>query len=234
MLDDEVRLGNENRYKNYVVAIEKVLKQFESSNEWTDLVRYLDRLKKVSRAHCNCKVFVSESKHSELSFSSPKVYRDECTISISTKTYHCSQTSCWMSTFKITIRCSFKNIESLRNHLSNDSKTRSTTWYSPLFLWDIFSPTTCSINSQTCSIEHLRIVFSPTRRSIKSGLVRIFDWIIFSLRRRCWLLRSNHHITRSFSQSNWWILFLYFSMVSDQSSSTCPSFGNDICTESFR
>lgn len=47
MLDEEIRLGNESRYKNYVVAIERALKQFEGSNEWMDLIRYLDRLKKV-------------------------------------------------------------------------------------------------------------------------------------------------------------------------------------------
>lgn len=51
MLDDEVALGNDNRYKNYIAAIEKVLKQFESSNEWPDLIRHLNHVKKVRIDH---------------------------------------------------------------------------------------------------------------------------------------------------------------------------------------
>lgn len=57
MLDDEVALGNENRYKNFVAALEKVLKQFEPSSDWPNLIIYLNRLKKVrcdrKKAHCN-------------------------------------------------------------------------------------------------------------------------------------------------------------------------------------
>lgn len=47
MLDDELALGNDNRYKSFIVAIEKVLKQFESSNEWADLIPNLVKVKKV-------------------------------------------------------------------------------------------------------------------------------------------------------------------------------------------
>lgn len=47
LLDDEIALGNENRYKIFVTALEKILKQFEPSCDWPDLITYLNRLKKV-------------------------------------------------------------------------------------------------------------------------------------------------------------------------------------------
>ncbi len=47
MLDDEVALGNDNRYKKFIGDIEKVLKQFETSIDWPDLITYLARIKKV-------------------------------------------------------------------------------------------------------------------------------------------------------------------------------------------
>ncbi len=47
MLDDEVALINDNRYKSFILAIEKVLKQFEYSTEWADLITYLAKIKKV-------------------------------------------------------------------------------------------------------------------------------------------------------------------------------------------
>ena len=57
MSDDEVALGNDNRYKNFVAAFEKVLKQFEPSSDWPNLIIYLNRLKKVrfggEKIHCN-------------------------------------------------------------------------------------------------------------------------------------------------------------------------------------
>ncbi len=50
MLDDEVALGHDSRYKSFIVAIEKVLKQFEHSTEWADLITILVKVKKV-RSH---------------------------------------------------------------------------------------------------------------------------------------------------------------------------------------
>jgi hypothetical protein len=47
MLDDEVLLGNDNRYKCYIAAIERVLKQYESTNEWADFIPYLAKIKRV-------------------------------------------------------------------------------------------------------------------------------------------------------------------------------------------
>ncbi|CAF1177992.1 unnamed protein product [Rotaria sordida] len=47
MLNDEVALGNDVRYKSFIVAIEKVLKQFESSTEWADLITNLVKVKKT-------------------------------------------------------------------------------------------------------------------------------------------------------------------------------------------
>jgi hypothetical protein len=47
MLDDEVALGNDSRYKSFIAAIERILKQFQYSGEWTDLIRHLADVKKV-------------------------------------------------------------------------------------------------------------------------------------------------------------------------------------------
>jgi hypothetical protein len=50
MLDDEVALGNDSRYKSFITAIEKVLNQFsqfEYSTDWADLIPHLNKLKKV-------------------------------------------------------------------------------------------------------------------------------------------------------------------------------------------
>jgi hypothetical protein len=49
MLNDEIILENDSRYRSFVGAIEKVLKQFESSTEWADLIRHLMKIKQVRR-----------------------------------------------------------------------------------------------------------------------------------------------------------------------------------------
>ena len=36
------------KYRNYVSAVEKVLKSFESSSEWADLISALAKLNKVA------------------------------------------------------------------------------------------------------------------------------------------------------------------------------------------
>ncbi|CAF4027580.1 unnamed protein product, partial [Rotaria sp. Silwood2] len=55
MLNDEVALGNDIRYKNYIVAIEKILKQFESSTEWPDLIANLVKVKKIIESYSRFK-----------------------------------------------------------------------------------------------------------------------------------------------------------------------------------
>lgn len=47
MPTDEVSLLNDGRYKNFLAALEKVLKQFEYSSEWADLITNLVKVKKV-------------------------------------------------------------------------------------------------------------------------------------------------------------------------------------------
>lgn len=44
---DEIALLSDSKYKSYVSAIEKALKNFESSTEWADLISSLGKLKKV-------------------------------------------------------------------------------------------------------------------------------------------------------------------------------------------
>ena len=48
ILPDEVALGNDKRYKSFVAKIEAILKRFESSAEWADLIGYLGEVKQVS------------------------------------------------------------------------------------------------------------------------------------------------------------------------------------------
>ncbi len=50
MSNDEVALLNDGRYKNFIATLEKVLKQFEYSSEWADLITNLVKVKKVSFA----------------------------------------------------------------------------------------------------------------------------------------------------------------------------------------
>ena len=54
ILPNEVTLGNDHRYKSFVAAIEKILKQFENSTEWADLIANLVKVKKVSLTVTPC------------------------------------------------------------------------------------------------------------------------------------------------------------------------------------
>lgn len=49
MPSDEIALLNDGRYKNFIATLEKVLKQFEYSSEWADLITNLVKVKKVRR-----------------------------------------------------------------------------------------------------------------------------------------------------------------------------------------
>jgi hypothetical protein len=51
MSSDEVSLLNDGRYKNFIATLEKVLKQFEYSSEWADLITNLVKVKKVRQKH---------------------------------------------------------------------------------------------------------------------------------------------------------------------------------------
>lgn len=45
---EEIQLiNNDSKYRSYVTAVEKSLKNFESSTEWADLISSLGKLKKV-------------------------------------------------------------------------------------------------------------------------------------------------------------------------------------------
>ncbi len=49
MPSDEVSLLNDGRYKNFIATLEKVLRQFEYSSEWADLITNLVKVKKVRK-----------------------------------------------------------------------------------------------------------------------------------------------------------------------------------------
>lgn len=48
--DDEIGLGNDSRYRAYVLAIENILRQYKSTNGWADFIPYLAKIKRVR--HC--------------------------------------------------------------------------------------------------------------------------------------------------------------------------------------
>ncbi|XP_047415140.1 protein dopey-1-like [Sciurus carolinensis] len=47
MNTEEVELLSDSKYRNYVAAIDKALKNFEYSSEWADLISALGKLNKV-------------------------------------------------------------------------------------------------------------------------------------------------------------------------------------------
>lgn len=60
---EEVELLSDSKYRNYVAAVDKALKNFEYSSEWADLISALGKLNKVSMKqattqltvlHCRC------------------------------------------------------------------------------------------------------------------------------------------------------------------------------------
>lgn len=44
---EEVELLSDSKYRNYVAAVDKALKNFEYSSEWADLISALGKLNKV-------------------------------------------------------------------------------------------------------------------------------------------------------------------------------------------
>lgn len=105
MSSDEVSLLNDGRYKNFIGNLERVLKQFEYSSEWADLITNLVKVKKVSS------IFLFTFMNFKYSF----IYlfiidnRKLSEIYINTKTYNIIKTTRPMSSSCITIWCSFKN-----------------------------------------------------------------------------------------------------------------------------
>lgn len=45
---EEVELLTDSKYRNYVAAVDKTLKNFEYSSEWADLISALGKLNKVN------------------------------------------------------------------------------------------------------------------------------------------------------------------------------------------
>ena len=56
MVDDEVLLGNDNRYKSYTTAMDRILKQFGHSTQWTDLIPHLTKLQRVKFSYITLKL----------------------------------------------------------------------------------------------------------------------------------------------------------------------------------
>ena len=54
MNTEEVELLSDSKYRNYVAAVDKALKNFEYSSEWADLISALGKLNKVNLILCNC------------------------------------------------------------------------------------------------------------------------------------------------------------------------------------
>ncbi len=68
MPTDEVSLLNDGRYKNFIATLEKVLKQFEYSSEWADLITNLVKVKKVRQLKSfNSFIFFSLTGNRKLS-----------------------------------------------------------------------------------------------------------------------------------------------------------------------
>lgn len=51
MNTEELELLSDSKYRNYVAAIDKALKNFEYSSEWADLISALGKLNKVCSSH---------------------------------------------------------------------------------------------------------------------------------------------------------------------------------------
>ena len=47
---EEVELLSDSKYRNYVAAVDKALKNFEYSSEWADLISALGKLNKVCKS----------------------------------------------------------------------------------------------------------------------------------------------------------------------------------------
>lgn len=50
MNTEELELLTDSKYRNYVAAVDKALKNFEYSSEWADLISALGKLNKVCLA----------------------------------------------------------------------------------------------------------------------------------------------------------------------------------------
>lgn len=51
---EEVELLGDSKYRNYVAAVDKALKNFEYSSEWADLISALGKLNKVRSPWATC------------------------------------------------------------------------------------------------------------------------------------------------------------------------------------
>lgn len=87
---EEVELLSDSKYRNYVAAVDKALKNFEYSSEWADLISALGKLNKVLSSHrpqldvrCTRLQTVEKAVQATITY----VYR--------LNTYSCYSTSCY-------------------------------------------------------------------------------------------------------------------------------------------
>ena len=55
MNTEELELLSDSKYRNYVAAVDKALKNFEYSSEWADLISALGKLNKFWTISSSCK-----------------------------------------------------------------------------------------------------------------------------------------------------------------------------------
>jgi hypothetical protein len=53
MSSEEVELLSDSKYRQFIAAVEKALRSFESTSEWADLISALGKLNKVSNMTCD-------------------------------------------------------------------------------------------------------------------------------------------------------------------------------------
>lgn len=63
MNTEELELLSDSKYRNYVAAIDKALKNFEYSSEWADLISALGKLNKVLQNNAKYQVVPKKTDH---------------------------------------------------------------------------------------------------------------------------------------------------------------------------
>lgn len=77
MNTEELELLSDSKYRNYVAAIDKALKNFEYSSEWADLISALGKLNKVLQNNAKYQVVPKKTDHRQTpsSMSAPSITR---------------------------------------------------------------------------------------------------------------------------------------------------------------
>lgn len=63
MNTEELELLSDSKYRNYVAAVDKALKNFEYSSEWADLISALGKLNKVLQNNAKYQVVPKKVDH---------------------------------------------------------------------------------------------------------------------------------------------------------------------------